>query len=541
MSENVSESVFEPSAPVEFLDASFDEHTTAFPWRQPAAAVSLAALADLTIYRGHGFAGLALLFALAPLLLCMGVFRLRRKTDIVVIGVMLALLAIRLVWCGSTLLAVAGFGLLAAFAMTLSGLRPYVLETAVFASQTILAGYMGLKQQWRLAKFARLPLSRIRWLNTLLPVAAFVVFGVLFLLANPDLLSSFSSGLEAFFTTLREWLLARGPTPFEILFWLAAIWIATGAICPVMRESLQQETTPGAAEAELSPFKPAPAMLFLPYRNMLLTVIGLFAAYLVFEFKTLWFREPPPGFYYSGYAHEGAFWLTVALALATMILSLVFRGGILHDPRQASLRRLAWIWSVENILLAATVYHRLSIYVEFNGMTRMRVIGVFGISAVLAGFALVLFKIARSRDFIWLVRRQLWVLALAVYLFALTPVDAIVMRYNVARVLEGDLPPAVQISEHPIDAEGLLLLPPLLHCNDQIIKEGVRALLSRQYEIALREDASLQDQGWTAWQGSRQMLLRRLKQHHALLTDYQDPRHRDAAIAKFQRYAYQWY
>lgn len=36
----------------------------------------------------------------------------------------------------------------------------------------------------------------------------------------------------------------------------------------------------------------------------------------------MWFRPFPTGFHYSGYAHEGAFWLTVALAMATITLSL---------------------------------------------------------------------------------------------------------------------------------------------------------------------------------------------------------------------------
>jgi len=57
--------------------------------------------------------------------------------------------------------------------------------------------------------------------------------------------------------------------------------------------------------------------LYSAYRNTLMTLIVLFTIYLVFEFITLWRREFPPGFYYAGYAHQGAAWLTFALALAT--------------------------------------------------------------------------------------------------------------------------------------------------------------------------------------------------------------------------------
>ena len=40
-----------------------------------------------------------------------------------------------------------------------------------------------------------------------------------------------------------------------------------------------------------------------------------------------------------------------------IVLSLGFRGEILHDPRLPLLRRLAWVWSAQNFLLAAAVFN----------------------------------------------------------------------------------------------------------------------------------------------------------------------------------------
>ena len=170
---------------------------------------------------------------------------------------------------------------------------------------------------------------------------------------------------------------------------------------------------------------------------------------------------------------KGAAWLTAALALATVVLSAVFRGGVLCDPRLGRLRRLAWLWSAENLLLALAVYHRMYIYVGFNGMTRMRTVGLFGISAVVVGLVFVIWKIIYSRDFLWLFHRQLWTVAVAAYLFALAPVDAIVHAYNRQRILDGDPAPSVQISVHAIDSEGMLVLRPLVRCKDPVIREGI--------------------------------------------------------------------
>jgi hypothetical protein len=187
------------------------------------------------------------------------------------------------------------------------------------------------------------------------------------------------------------------------------------------------------------------------------------------------------------------------------------------------------------------VYHRLYIYIGFNGMTRKRTVAIFGMSCVVAGFVLVVWKILHNRDFVWLLRRQLWALALAIYLFALTPVDTLAHRYNVRRILSGDPAPSVQISVHPISSEGILVLSPLLNCRDELIREGVRAMLADRLDQAERFERRCRILGWTAYQHSDRLLLDHLRTLRADLAEYEDPQRRAAAIKAFDEYAYQWY
>ena len=503
-------------------------------WREWLAIAVIVALSDLAIYRGKGFAGYAALFFVSPMLLAWGAFRPRGGAAVWLTGLLLAALAAKAIWCGSALVAGVGFALLAAFVMSLSGQTPYVLETAVFASQAIGAGYKRLSHFGRRASNSSV--MQMSWLNLAMPLAALVAFGTVFVFANPDLLASVSETSELMIRRLREWLLQASPA--ELAFIGAAFWIVTG---------LLRQASGGSAIIEATAVEPQPAPAARPspfyhaFRNTLLTVIVLFAVYLAFEFRTLWFREFPKGFYYSGYAHEGAAWLTFALALATMLLSLVFRGSVLGDPRLPGLKRLGWLWSVENFILAVAVYHRMAIYVDFNGMSPMRIVGLYGISAVVAGFALVLWKIGRQRSFGWLLRRQLWALALAVYLFALTPVDAIVVDHNVRRILAGDPAPSVQISVHPIGPEGILLLEPLLDCNDPIIREGVRAMLAERDDEAEAAAARRRELGWTAYQIADELVLQRLRADRTHWAEYAGRSQRAAALASFHTYAYQWY
>ncbi|MEN6498791.1 MAG: DUF4153 domain-containing protein [Thermoguttaceae bacterium] len=512
---------------------------TPLRWRELLAIVLIVALCDVTIFRGLGFAGYALLFCLAPGLLWLGSPRPRLHASFWAVGAMLLLLAVRLAWLGEAWEVAVGFALVAALALALAGQVPHVLDVLACVVRTPVAGYLGLTHYERSARGLRLGAPRIPWLNVVLPLAAIGLFGTLFVLANPDLVKTCLDLANRFFRWLGDWLGRFAPTWWELVFWIAATWTTIGLLRPVWRHSMLSSFSKDGPRPDA--LGPTETPLYAALRNTLVAVIGLFAVYLGFEFKTLWFREFPQGFYYAGYAHEGAAWLTVALLLATVVLSLIFRGPVLGDPRLPRLRRLAWLWSLENLVLAVAVYNRLSIYIGFNGMTRMRTIGLFGMSAVAVGFILVVWKIAYSRDFVWLLRRHLWTLAAAVYLYALTPVDTLVHTYNVSRVLGGQLAPSVQIITHPVNAEGILVLHPLVHCDDPIIREGIRALLA---EHAVRGESlahQREQQGWTTFQLADRLLLQKL---HALQADwapYADPTKRAEALGRFHKYAYQWY
>jgi hypothetical protein len=454
---------------------------------------------------------------------------------------MLMLLAARLIWLGSALAVAAGFTLVVALAMTLNGRCPYVLDVLIYALQTTAAGARGIVHYVQsVGQHGPTLPRRSSWLNVGLPLAALVIFGTLFLLANPDLVTSFTETVERIWRFLCDSLEDFVPTWLEVLIWAVVAWVTIGLLRPIITRSLlasfSESTPPGA-----NPFAPPAAALYPAIRNTLVTVILLFAVYLVFEFKTLWFRHFPKGFYYAGYAHEGAAWLTVALALATALLSASLRGQVLDDARLPQLRRLAWIWSAENLVLAAAVYNRMYIYVDFNGMTRMRTVGLFGISAVVVGFILVVWKIANRRHFVWLLHRHLWTVAMAAYLFALTPVDAMVHSYNVRRVLTGDLAPCVQISVHPLDAEGILVLHPLVRSRDAIIREGIRAMLAQRAIEAEALAQRREQQGWSAVQLADRLLLDHLHRVRKDWQVYRDPAKRTAALARFHQYVYQWY
>ena len=210
------------------------------PWRNPVRLVELVcllllvALCDVTIYSGGGFSGYAVLFTAAPVMLYFGVAR--RTTDVSarILAPMLLILAARLTWCGDWLGVATGFALLAALAMALTGLRPYVLELIVFAAQTIPAGFLAFCQYAAAGSRVQGPSQKRNWLAVAIPGAAFFIFSLLFLLANPDLLSWVNDGLSRAFETARVWLAEFAPTPLRVLFWIAVAWISAGLLRPLL-------------------------------------------------------------------------------------------------------------------------------------------------------------------------------------------------------------------------------------------------------------------------------------------------------------------
>jgi len=374
-------------------------------------------------------------------------------------------------------------------------------------------------------------------LAIILPIMALITFASIFVLANPDLVKLFGENL----THLVEWLeeVMVEVEVGEFLFCLASAGIIAGLLRP---DPLTSESRPPPNFKRDS----IKSLFYEAYRNTLIVVIGLFSIYLAFEFQTLWFRTFPPGFHYSGYAHEGAAWLTVALGLATLMLSLIFRGSILNDPRLPRLRLLSSVWSLLNLLLVLAVFNRLFIYIGFNGMTRMRVVGLLGVASVFGGFLLVLRKIGRQHDFTWLIRHQLWTVAFAGYLYVVLPVDAFVNQYNVNRILAGDPRPSVQIAAHPTSDEGLLCLKPLMNCTDPVIKAGVRGMLDLKRESLENQLLKDQQHGWTTRQIATDRLVSQLRASKAIWTSepWSNERggpSRQSVIDQFQRYSYQWY
>lgn len=502
-------------------------------WGELIALLLLVILSDFTLYQSQGYAGPAVLLGIAPVLIACGAICRCWNWQTAIVLLMIWGAVARLYWCGNWLALACGLVLLGGFSLSLAGGSVYLLELCRFLGGLVFSSFCGLLvyEKWirqAVGRWGRIP-SLARWLQFLLPPFVGLIFTAIFILANPDVVKWMLDELTVFIPWFREWVKSVIDSPWRVLFWVASLMVSIGLLRPLLMSVPEmQETgeTPASPSAD-NPLLPA-------FRNSLLLLIVLFAAYLCFEFWTMCTRKFPLNFYYAGYAHQGAFWLTVALGLATVLLSLFFRGTIWADPRLPRLRLLAIVWSLENLLLAAAVYNRLFIYIDFNGMTRMRVIGMLGTSTVVVGLMLVVLKILWQRNFAWVVRHQLIALAVTVYLYAVLPIDAFVMAYDTRQVMHGNLKPSVQIAHHPTSVEGRLMLFPLLNCSDPIIQAGIRQMLMETRTELIRQRTG----HWTSRQVAADWFFEIAGRHGMDESSTFPPQD---SWERFWAYSFQWY
>lgn len=488
---------------------------------------------DILIYHGVGFTGYAIILPVLALIL----FFLSRVTKrgfmVYILMILILLVGLRLFYLGSNYCVFFGIFLLFALAISLRGYSPFIPDAILQSLVIFFRAPLNFEDYSRQLSF-RSGKKRFSLKTILAPLGAVILFGFIFIMANPVLKDFFGQWLDRIFQNIRILIPSWG----QILFWGFILWCMSGLLYPRIEEIVFKKIETIDPEK----FAPSPDHYYPAFRNVLYSLIALFAVYFVFEFYYLWWREIPKGFRYSEYAHQGAAWLTFALALSTLVIGFTFRGGLLRDLRLPMLKKLAWIWSLENFILAVCAFHRTQIYVHYNGLSRMRIVAVFGIAVVVAGFILVVLKVALRKNFLWLVRRHLWALGLTILLYLLIPVDYFVTRYNVNQILSGNPAPAVQIAVHPIGPDGCGFLLGLLDCPDENIREGARALLAKiQIDLEVR-DLRAKKKGWSYFQLAEATALQSLRTMSDEWLDYlKDHDKRDGILKKFESYGRRWY
>lgn len=462
------------------------------------------------------------------------------RVSLLSLGLLLACL--RLVWQSNTPACLAAILFWFAIGLDSQSRRSNFWQLIVFPFRIAWNGVLRwIGSPWE-RLFNGMSKNRLAWLSWGVPLFAGLLFLIPLIQAHPEMASNLVLRIRQVVDAI--WDYAKQMNPITALLVTLVGILSLGVLLP--RFAAVDEL--GTTYPPLKTHAVCSSIAYFASRNTLIVVSCIFVWFLAIEIRATWFREFPAGFIYSTYAHQGAAWLTVALAMSTVAISILFRPEMHQYPRIATLQRLAWFWSLCNVLLVIAVFYRLLIYVQFNGLTRMRIIGFVGVACVFAGFVIVNSRIVGQKSIASILHKQCWALVWSVYLLALLPMDTISHAWNCSRIRSGHLAPAVQLAVQTISDEGLLCILPLIASEEAELRDGVTALLAQRYTLLKIQPSEPRSQSvepsirWTQFQGSRFLLEERLNALVEHLQPFLDsPQKRQVAILSFRDWTKRWY
>lgn len=131
----------------------------------------------------------------------------------------------------------------------------------------------------------------------------------------------------------------------------------------------------------------------------------LFFIVNIIDINYVWFQVSlSEEFSLKSFVYNGVGWLIAITLISAGMLLYFFRGSLNFYPNNAWLKRLAIIWTVQNIVLSLSVSIRALHYIQFHGLAPLRIgVLLFTLIITIALIAVIL-KITNIRTTAWVTR-----------------------------------------------------------------------------------------------------------------------------------------
>lgn len=173
------------------------------------------------------------------------------------------------------------------------------------------------------------------------------------------------------------------------------------------------------------------ALMLIGSVNVLLLVINI----IDINFLWLSFDYSQAG-NLSKLVHEGTGTLILSIFLSIAILLYYFRKDLNFYKNNQLLKSLAYIWIVQNFILIISVSLRNYYYIDFYGLTHLRIgVGVFLI-ITLIGLLTLWLKIKNLKSFFYMFRVNTWAIYIVWVGLTLVNWDVLIARYNLSHTFK---------------------------------------------------------------------------------------------------------
>lgn len=181
-------------------------------------------------------------------------------------------------------------------------------------------------------------------------------------------------------------------------------------------------------------------ILSLAVLNILLVLINSI------DIAYIWFGFKPMEVNLYKVIHEGTNILILSILLAILVLLIFFRGNLNFYQRNKWLKRLAYIWVIQNSILVISVFLRDYYYIREAGLGRNRIGILFYLAMVLFGLGTVYWKIYRQKTTYYLFRINAWAAIVLLVVSTTVNWDKLIVRYNLSRKNEIVMPVMYMVS-----------------------------------------------------------------------------------------------
>jgi hypothetical protein len=179
------------------------------------------------------------------------------------------------------------------------------------------------------------------------------------------------------------------------------------------------------------------------YKNALNLIITLNVLLLINNFldiQNVWFGDSTlrSATELKQFVHEGTYVLIFGIALAISVTLILFR-GILNFVKNAEiLRGSAYLWLVQNAVLALSVGMRNWRYIDAYGLAYKR-IGVFiFLLLVIIGLVFIYLKINEKRSLFFFITRSAWAIYGVLLLACFVNWDVFITKYNLMTLTKSE-------------------------------------------------------------------------------------------------------
>ena len=274
----------------------------------------------------------------------------------------------------------------------------------------------------------------------IIPMLVFGVFFLIFLKANPvfsELVNNSWQYLSDFFSfSFDEATLGRVVffllgtyLVFSILF----DWGISKNLLKFFARNEHITPTENASEHESSyqrnEYKIA--LMLIGSVNILLLIVNI----IDINFLWLSFDYSQAG-NLSKLVHEGTGTLILSIFLSIAILLYYFRKDLNFYQNNKLLKYAAYTWIVQNVILIISVSLRNYYYIDFYGLTHLRIgVGVF-LLITLIGLVTLCIKIRDLKSFFYMFRINTWALYVVFMGLTLVNWDVMIARYNLSNTFK---------------------------------------------------------------------------------------------------------